>query len=603
MLPVGTLLLGKTYRVELQLGSGGFGNTYVVRKVYFDETYVMKEFFMRGINMRDGNDVTVSVPDNHATFESQREKFKKEALRLRDIHSPHIVRVHDLFEENGTVYYVMDYIKGESLERHGKPLTEHETMDVCRQVLQALKVIHSQTPQMLHLDIKPANLLRDGSGQVFLIDFGSSKQIDAEQGITVSSGITLTKGYAPSELEDGRKERIGAWTDLYELGATLYNLLTCKLPPTTSEIVEDGAQAFVYPWSVSAATKELITWMMTPNRHKRPQTVEEVDARINAFTVQPTDEETTFSKPSETRNTDNEDTTFFKTTDNSKPVAEEKESEGSGRIRFSYKWLLALAALLVVCISVWMLWPKATPISSPNEVNVEEARSQSDILQDLVANMVRVEGGTFTMGATSEQGSDASDDEKPAHQVTLSSFSIGKYEVTQEEWQAVMGSNPSNFKGAKRPVEQVSWTDCQEFIRKLNLLTGKRFRLPTEAEWEYAARGGSRSVGYKYAGSDNLGSVAWFDGNSGNVTHSVGQKSPNELGLYDMSGNVSEWCQDWHGSYSSSSQTNPSGRSSGSNRVFRGGCWNFSAGSCRSSCRDYYSPSLRFNYLGLRLAL
>ena len=224
------------------------------------------------------------------------------------------------------------------------------------------------------------------------------------------------------------------------------------------------------------------------------------------------------------------------------------------------------------------------------------------LLQTIVNNMVRVDGGTFTMGATKEQDSDIYDDEKPSHQVTLSSFSIGKYEVTQEEWETVMGSNPSKFKGAKRPVENVSWEDCQEFLRKLNQLTGKRFRLPTEAEWEYAARGGNRSRGHKYAGSDNLGSVAWYEDNCGNETHPVGQKSANELGLYDMSGNVWEWCQDWYGSYSGNAQTNPTGAISGSRRVYRGGGWICNARLCRSTGRSYFTPSFRDFSLGLRLA-
>ena len=224
------------------------------------------------------------------------------------------------------------------------------------------------------------------------------------------------------------------------------------------------------------------------------------------------------------------------------------------------------------------------------------------VIQKLMANMVRVDGGTFMMGATSEQRSDAYYNEKPAHQVTLSSFSIGKYEVTQEEWEAVMGNNPSNFKGKKLPVEQVSWDDCQTFIRKLNQMTGKQFRLPTEAEWEYAARGGSKSRGYKYAGGNDLGSVAWYNGNSGGKTHDVGQKQPNELGLYDMSGNVWEWCQDLYGSYSSSSQTNLRGASSGSGRVSRGGSWCGSARSCRVSRRGDSTPGNRNDYLGLRLA-
>ena len=245
--------------------------------------------------------------------------------------------------------------------------------------------------------------------------------------------------------------------------------------------------------------------------------------------------------------------------------------------------------------------PKPKPQPNPNH-NAGARRTSNPVLQNLINNMVRVEGGTFMMGATSEQGSDAYDDEKPAHQVTLSSFSIGRYEVTQEEWEAVMGSNPSNFKGKKLPVEQVSWDDCQTFIRKLNQMTGKHFRLPTEAEWEYAARGGNKSRGYKYAGGDNLGSVAWYTDNSGNKTHEVGKKQPNELGLYDMSGNVREWCQDWKGGYRSSSQTNPTGPSSGSYRVNRGGDWINRARYCRVSYRSYITPDNRNSLLGLRLA-
>ena len=187
--------------------------------------------------------------------------------------------------------------------------------------------------------------------------------------------------------------------------------------------------------------------------------------------------------------------------------------------------------------------------------------------------MVHVQGGTFTMGCTSEQGGDCWDDEKPAHSVTLSDYYIGETEVTQALWRAVMGSNPSYWKGDNLPVEKVSWDDCQTFVRKLNQMTGKTFRLPTEAEWEYAARGGNKSLGYKYSGSNTLSSVAWYDGNSSNNTHPVKGKQPNELGLYDMSGNVWEWCQDRYGSYNSSSQTNPAGASSGSYRVCRGGSW------------------------------
>lgn len=222
--------------------------------------------------------------------------------------------------------------------------------------------------------------------------------------------------------------------------------------------------------------------------------------------------------------------------------------------------------------------------------------------------MVLVEGGTFTMGATPEQGSDADDDEKPVHKVTLDSFYIGKFPVTQRLWKAVMGSNPSDFKGDNLPVENVSWDDVQTFLRKLNAATGKTYRLPTEAEWEYAARGGNKSQGYKYAGSNDPDLVAWHDGNSGNTTHEVGTRFPNELGIYDMSGNVWEWCQDWSGSYSSSPQTNPKGPNSGSYRESRGGCWDSNAWNSRVSCRsnnifDIFFPGDGCNSLGFRLAL
>ena len=241
--------------------------------------------------------------------------------------------------------------------------------------------------------------------------------------------------------------------------------------------------------------------------------------------------------------------------------------------------------------------------SSPSSTSSSGATVETITVNGVSFNMIRVEGGTFMMGATSEQGSDAWDSEKPAHQVTLSTYSIGETEVAQELWQAVMGNNPSKFKGDNLPVEQVSWEDCQMFISKLNQLTGRRFRLPTEAEWEYAARGGSKSRGYKYSGNNNIDDVAWYTSNSSSKTHPVKTKQANELGLYDMSGNVWEWCQDWYGSYSSGSQTNPTGATSGSDRVRRGGGWFNGARSCRSAYRNGCAPSSRGYNLGMRLAL
>ena len=229
--------------------------------------------------------------------------------------------------------------------------------------------------------------------------------------------------------------------------------------------------------------------------------------------------------------------------------------------------------------------------------------SQRAVLEKLIANMVKVEGSTFTMGATPEQGNDAYEYERPAHQVTLSDYYIGRYEVTQKEWQAVMGDNPSKFYGDNLPVDYVSGNDCQDFINKLNQLTGLKFRLPTEAEWEFAARGGKQSKSYKYSGSDNAKNIAWYVKNSGSKPHQVGTKEPNELGIYDMSGNVGEWCGDWYGRYSSSAQTNPTGPSSGSARVLRGGSWYLYASNCRVSFRGSGDPLGRFYASGFRVVL
>ena len=243
-----------------------------------------------------------------------------------------------------------------------------------------------------------------------------------------------------------------------------------------------------------------------------------------------------------------------------------------------------------------------TSTGAPLTMAFRDFINQTFTVNGVRFTMVAVKGGTFTMGATYDDAEvDAEVDEEPAHEVTLSDYYIGQTEVTQALWEAVMGSNPSNHKGDNLPVENVSWDDCQVFIQKLNQLTGKQFRLPTEAEWEYAARGGRKSQGYKYAGDDYIGSVAWYSGNSGYETHPVATKQANELGIYDMSGNVWEWCSDWFGGYQSSSQRDPQGPSSGSRRVYRGGCSIFAWG-CRVSFRDCNTPDFCNTNLGLRLS-
>lgn len=237
-----------------------------------------------------------------------------------------------------------------------------------------------------------------------------------------------------------------------------------------------------------------------------------------------------------------------------------------------------------------MLAPPAPPKSDTQNFTEKEANTAFD--------MIFVKGGTFKMGSNN------SDYEKPVHEVSVPDYYIGKYPVTQKLWQEIMGDNPSNFKGDDNPVERVSWNDIQAFLKKLNTKTGKNYRLPTEAEWEYAARGGLNGQATKYAGSDDIGEVAWYRDNSGNKTHPVGQKKANELGLYDMSGNVWEWCQDkWHDNYEGVPTDGSAWEDGkGSYRVGRGGSWNYGAGNCRVSYRDHWIPDFMFSSLGFRLA-
>lgn len=506
--------------------------------------------------------------------------------------------MHDLFEENGTAYYEMDLVDGESLaermKRTGQPLTESEVKDILPQVLDALSVVHAQG--LYHLDLKPANIMMDKTGRAMLIDFGASKQMNnaGGLGVTTSSALAFTLGYAPLEQTEQNTKSFGPWTDLYALGATLYKLLTDQTPPSASELLM-ARDPLTFPAGVSQQMRDLIAWMMKPRIDERPQSVAEVMKSLNSLNSAPSPKERKVDTPRVEEETEivtkkpkDEKTeispnppsvTPSPAIPQDNPFAEEKKKP------VALYAGIGMAAVAIIALAVFFLLPRSNETITVNGVSFV---------------MVGVEGGTFTMGATSEQGEK---NEKPAHQVTLSTFSIGETEVTQELWQAVMGSNPSNFKGAKRPVENVSWEDCQTFIIKLNQLTGKNFRLPTEAEWGYAARGGNRSKGYKYAGSNIIDDVAWDIYNSGRQTHDVGTKRANELGLYDMAGNVEEWCGDWYDGYSSGSQTNPKGPSSSPGRVRRGGSSNDNAVDCRVSSRFYYSSSYRAGYLGLRLAL
>ena len=282
-------VLHDTYRIDDYLSSGGFGNTYVAANIQFDEVVAIKEFFMSGVTERDANSTTVSVSnaENKQQFQEQLEKFKKEARRLRRFNNPHIVRVHDLFEENGTAYYVMDYIKGQNLSERlkttGSSIDEVDALNYFSQILDALAIVHQDG--IYHMDIKPGNIMVDTDGVARLIDFGASKQFDSKGSATTSTSVSYTNGYAPCEQMEQNKDKFGAWTDIYSLGATLYNLLTNRKPPMPSDINDDRTDdkhlALPMP-GITPHTQNLIRSMMSYSFMDRPKSTDEVKKMLES---------------------------------------------------------------------------------------------------------------------------------------------------------------------------------------------------------------------------------------------------------------------------------------------------------------------------------
>ena len=544
--PDSTLQGGK-YRIIEKLGQGGFGITYLAENTMLEGKMAIKEFFFKEYCGRDDATCHVTIPTsgNREIVERFKQKFIKEARTIFRLNHPNIVRIFDLFEENDTAYYVMEYIDGESLgdmvKRRGG-ISEAEALGYVKDVASALEYIHSKN--INHLDIKPGNLMKGNEdGRIIVIDFGVAKQYDAvtSEG-TTTTPVGISHGYSPVEqYSKNGVQTFSPQSDVYALAATLFKLLTGNTPPEAIEILSEGLP--VDELQEKHISRHVISAiaMAMKGRHERTQSVAEFISNLSGdATVVITD-----------------------------PHPDDSDSTEVGLERKEIKAKSA-KTFMVGGVSFDMVW---------------------------------VEGGTFHMGATSEQSENAWDDENPVHSVTLSGYYIGKTEVTQALWKTVMGSNPSSFKGDNLPVECVSWDDCQEFIRKLSALTGQNFRLPTEAEWEFACRGGNNSRGYKYSGSNDIDSVAWYKDNSGGNTHPVATKLSNELGICDMSGNVWEWCSDWYDKYSSGLLVNPKGPYDGTTHVDRGGSWISDAGHCRSSIRNYCSPVARYCYLGLRLSL
>lgn len=547
-----TILQGGKYTIISILGQGGFGITYLGVQSGLNRKVAIKEFFIREMCKRDDstNHVTLGTEGSRETVDMYRQKFLKEARSIAQLNHPNIVRIIDVFEENGTAYYVMEYAEGGSLKdkvKENGSLSEAVATRYIIQVAEALDYIHQRN--MNHLDVKPGNIMLNEKDETLLIDFGLSKQYDVSSGSqTSSTPIGISDGYAPMEqYKRGGVSVFSPETDIYALGATFFNLLTGVTPPSASDVYEDGIP--VKELESKGVSRKAIGVICQAMAGRKKDRLKSAQAFINALSKS--------NKAKTKTNVKDENTT----------VVAVHEKHGFK------KWKMWIG-IGIMAVAVAVIWIGFELISDYNDnyITVNGKRYKQLPQKTITVNgvsfdMIWVEAGTFKMGYADFAFT------SPLHKVTLTkNYYMGKTEVTQALWEAVMGENPSEDKGASKPVHNISWNDCELFLSRLNTLTGLDFRLPTEAEWEYVAQGGNRSCNYLYSGSNNFNEVAWeLDRYTG--VHVVAAKKPNELGVYDMSGNVCEYCSDWFDEnyYKYSPQIDPTGPINGEIRVKRGG--------------------------------
>lgn len=534
----GTNLCDGKYTIEAKIGEGGFGITYKAIQNGLNRVVCIKEYFPAGKCTRATKKNTVFVQGtSEQVFEKYRQAFVREAKMLATLHHPNIVEVLDVFDENNTSYMVMSFVKGKSLqqlvETRGK-LPYPETVNYIAQITNAVGYIHDH--HILHRDIKPDNIMITADFKAILIDFGSAREF--EQDKTQVHTSMLTHGYAPTEQYTANSRK-GSYTDIYAIGATFYFVLTGQVPmesaarlteqmPSPKELVpeipEEANRTILKAMQLKAENRhQTVHEFMDDIRNVKPSVL--VDETIGGTPQQPTSKRTWY--------------------------------------------IISAIGCLAALLTGYFLWgrngTKEIVENKPQEI---KTYNFSGSIYDYP--MVKVNGGTFIMGTDKTE-----EDDCPPHTVTLSDFYIGQFEVSQGFWTKIMNDNPSEYQDIDDihnfPVENVSFEDVQMFINRLNKKTGKSFTLPTEAQWEFAARGGNQSKGTNFAGSQYPNNI-WFDKN--NPVMLKFPPSVNELGIYQMSGNVAEWCLDYYNRmfYSQSNKSkNPLNTKTNNNRVVRGG--------------------------------
>ncbi len=569
-------LLRNRFRVLRELGVGGFGKTYLAEDAdRLDAPCVIKQFFPQ--------------VQGTAALTKATELFKEEAKRLFELGENHsqIPRLLAYFKQGSSLYLVQEFIEGETLltQLKRQAYTEKQIWEVLADLLPVLQFIHQRN--VIHRDIKPENIIRRQSDRkLVLIDFGGAKQVTQTSLARQCTGI-YTIGYAPIEQISGY---ISPASDLYALGATCVRLLTQCLPILDAngnlyDHIYDGYNA-QWLWrerlkeinvTISDKLGQVLDKLLKHLARERYQSAAEIlqELHFNITSVDPTI--LVIPQPSGV---------------NINPVSSKNRVYGEFTLQnFEFD---------VVTIDAYA-----------QEINRNHRQAMffsEDLGNGVILEMVHIPGGSFIMG------SDEKESEKPRHQVTVKPFFMSKFPITQEQWEAMMGNNPSYFRGAKRPVESVSWNDAVELCKRLSENTGKTYRLPSEAQWEYACCAGTTTP--FHFGETITTDLANYNGNYTYAheakgiyyqeTKTVGTFPPNDFGLYDMHGNVWEWCADfWHKNYNDA-PTDDSVLELGGNdkcRILRGGSWNSFPQFCRSAYRNYHVLDTRVSSFGFRVVL
>ncbi|OCR00111.1 protein kinase [Oscillatoriales cyanobacterium USR001] len=596
--------LRKRYQIIKLLGSGGFGDTYLAKDL---DLPGHPHCVVKHLKPKDPDPAVLPIAKR--LFDTEAQTLYKLG-RLHD----QIPTLSAHFEENGEFYLVQDLILGHDLTKEiiaGKKLSESYTITLLQNILEILAIVHQQN--VIHRDLKPANLMRRQDGKVIVIDFGAVKEISTmvvnAQGQTSFTLAIGTQGYMPSEQAKGKPKLA---SDVYAVGMIGIQALTGKTPDCLPEDQMTGEVIWRNQAQVSNNLANVLDKMVRDHFSQRYQNAEEALQALLAFSLN------TSNLPKSSSNTPK---SFWGSLFGLSPnpsVATPQPSTSSPTPSVPSNTLKTFNFEIVT-------------VNSTGQI-ANRRQGQAEFFTDNLGNginleMISIPGGSFLMGSPNTEAG-RRDSQGPQHNVTVAPFFIGKYAVTQEQWEAVMGNNPSYFKGAKRPVEQVSWNDAVTFCQKLSKKTGKKYRLPSEAEWEYACRAGTKTPFYfgetitpelvNYEGNYPYGAAT--KGLYRKETTDVGSFKPNTFGLYEMHGNVWEWCADpWHDNYQNApsdgkvwDEKNNDNRyqnydllvnikNDNRSRLLRGGSWVNNADNCRAAYRDFNSPDFRYDLIGFRV--